>query len=238
MFMVLCKEQLAGMIDISAVKADSNCNEVDAIVEAAVKHKFIAVFTLPSFSRYAKTLLGEKSGIRLGGTVGFPSGSSTISTKAFEANELLQIGCDELDMVINIGKLKSGLFQDVTEEIKNIVAIAQKVPVKVILEVSLLNDHEIDVGSKIICDSGAQFIKTGTGWSGATTLEHIAAIKKSVGESINIKVAGGVRELDVLLKIHEMGVSRFGLGYKAAIDIIEEYSKTQEARNELSNLSL
>jgi deoxyribose-phosphate aldolase len=228
--MVLSKEQLAGMIDISAVKADSDCIEVESIVKAAFMHKFIAVFTLPSFSNYAKTLLGDQSGILLGGTVGFPSGSSTTASKAFEANELLQLGCDELDMVINIGKLKSCLYQDVATDIKRIVDIADKVPVKVILEVSLLNDSEIDVGSKIICDSGAQFIKTGTGWSGPTTLDHIAAIKRSVGESINIKVAGGVRELDVLLKIHEMGVSRFGLGYKAAIDIIEEFSKTQEVR--------
>jgi len=223
--MTLSGEQLARMIDISAVKADSTRSEVEAIINAARKYQFIAVFTLPCFASYAKSLMVGESEILLGGTVGFPSGSSTTETKAFEASELLGIGCDELDMVINIGKLKSKLYDDVATDIREIVKTAGYAPVKVILEVSLLTNDEIDAGAKIVRDSGARFVKTGTGWSGPTTIEHIQTIKQAIGDSIDIKVAGGVRHLDILLKIHEMGVSRFGLGHEAAITMMKEFSK-------------
>lgn len=223
--MNLTKDQVAGMIDISAVKAESSLQEVQQIVEAAKQHKFIAVFTLPSFASQARELLGEKSAIFLGGTVGFPSGASTTSTKAFEANELVELGCQELDMVINIGKLKSGLFNEVALDIKKVVEVASPAPVKVILEVGLLTDVEIDAGAKIVCESGAAYVKTGTGWNGVTTVEHITIIKNAVGDHIKLKAAGGVRDLDFLLKMYEMGVVRFGIGYRSAIGIMEEYVK-------------
>jgi deoxyribose-phosphate aldolase len=226
--MNLSKEQLAGMIDISAVKAESTANEVEMIVMAAKEHQFVAVFTLPTFTAFAKELLAGEKGILLGGTVGFPSRASTTPSKAFEADELLQMGCDELDMVINIGKLKSKMYNDVSTDIKQIVEVAAGHPVKVILEVALLTDSEICEGAHIIRDSGAQFVKTGTGWSGATSFEHIQAIKKSVGDSIKLKVAGGVRNLDQMLHMHEIGVSRFGIGHRAANSIIEEFIRRTE----------
>jgi len=223
--MSLSKEQVARMIDISAVKADSNIAEVESIVRAAKIHRFICVFTLPSFSAYAKKILSGETDIGLGGTVGFPSGSSTTSTKAFEAAELINFGCDELDMVVNIGKLKSNLYADVAADIKKVVEIAGNIPVKVILEVTMLTDSEIQDGAKIIRDSGAKFVKTGTGWLGATSFEHIRLIKEAVGDSIQLKVAGGVRNLDVLLKMHTMGVSRFGIGNNAAVAIMDEFTR-------------
>jgi len=226
--MNLTEEQVARMIDISAVKGDSSVDEVLSIVNAAKKYRFICVFTLPSLTQYAKDYLAGEPGIGLGGTVGFPSGSSTTATKEFEAAELLRMGCTELDMVINVGKLKSNLYTDVAADIKQIVAVARNVPVKVILEVCLLSDSEIQDGAKLIRDCGAQFVKTGTGWLGPTTFEHITLIKKAVGDSIQLKVAGGVRNLDVLLKMTEMGVSRFGIGNLAAIKIMEEFGKNNK----------
>ncbi len=221
--MHLTKTQVAKMIDISAVRAESSAEEIKTIVEAAKQHRFICVFSLPSFASLAKELLSKEIGIFLGGVVGFPSGASTTSTKAFEAEELIGIGCKELDMVINIGKLKSRLYGDVAEDMKKIVELAGPLPVKVILEVSLLTDPEIREGAKIIKDSGAQFVKTGTGWAGVTTFDHIRSIKEAVGDSIKLKVAGGVRNLDVLLKMHAMGVSRFGIGHKYAMSIMDEF---------------
>ncbi len=221
------KEQVARMIDISAVKADSRQEEVALIVQAAKEHHFIAVYALPSFTPYARQLLADDPAIRLGGTVGFPSGASTTSSKAFEAHELLELGCHELDMVINIGKLKSGLFQDVEADIQKIVALAGQTPVKVILEVSLLTGSEIQDGARIIMNNGAQFVKTGTGWLGATTFEHIALIKAAVGSSIQLKVAGGVRNLDTLQKMWQMGVTRFGIGHVSAINIMNEFNQKQ-----------
>jgi len=226
--MNLSKEQLARMIDISAVKADSSVEEVKSIVKAAIKFRFICVFTLPSLAPYAKEYLTGETGIDLGGAVGFPSGGSTTSAKSFEAEEMLRLGCNEIDMVINIGKLKSKLYKDVADDIKTIVTVAGGVPVKAILEVPLLKDSEIQDGAKIIRDSGAQFVKTGTGWLGATTFEHIRLIKEAVGESIQLKVAGGVRNLDVLLQMHEMGVSRFGIGHLSAINIMSEFIRNEK----------
>jgi deoxyribose-phosphate aldolase len=226
--MNLSKEQIARMIDISAVKSDSNIEEVELVVKAAKKYQFICVFTLPSFAAYAKKLLSGETEIGLGGTVGFPSGASTTASKAFEAAELVDLGCSELDMVINIGKLKSNLYREAAADIKKIVEIAGVIPVKVILEVDVLTDLEIQDGAKIIRDSGARFVKTGTGWLGATSFEHIRLIKEAVGESIQLKVAGGVRHLDVLLKMHDIGVSRFGIGNNSAISIMEEFTRNNK----------
>ena len=220
--MQISKHELVKMIDISAVKADSSVNEIKAIVNSAKEHHFICVFTLPAFAPYAKKYLGQNSDIMLGGTVGFPSGASSTSVKSLEAKELLDIGCHELDMVINIGKLKSKLYDDVAAEIITIVKIAGLVPLKVILETSLLNDYEIQEGAKIVRDCGAKFIKTGTGWNGITKQHHIEIIKQTVGEGIPLKVAGGVRDLNTLLMFLQMGVSRFGIGYQSAINIIHE----------------
>jgi deoxyribose-phosphate aldolase len=225
--MDLSQKELANMIDISAVKADSTMDEVREIVHLAREHRFLAVFTLPSMSSYAKQLLAEEEGILLGGTVGFPSGGSTILAKAFEADELIRAGCDELDMVVNIGKLKSALYKDVAADISQIVNVASPRPVKVILEVSLLTQDEICEGAKIVRDSGARYIKTGTGWAGPTTFDHIRSIKNSVNNDIALKVAGGVRDLDVLLEMWKMGVSRFGVGYRAAKNIVESFIQRQ-----------
>jgi deoxyribose-phosphate aldolase len=222
MIMGLSELELAQMIDISAVKAGSSLADVETIVSAAKEHHFIAIFPLPSLMVRAKQLLGDRTDIILGGTVGFPSGSSTTRTKVFEAKELVEIGCKELDMVIDIGKLRSNLYQEVAADIREVVDVAGNIPVKVILEVTLLSRQEIMDGARIVRDNGARFVKTGTGWSGSTTTDHLQAIKEAVGETIKIKVAGGVRNLDFLLKIHEMGVTRFGLGYHSALAILKE----------------
>lgn len=217
--------ELARMIDISAVKAGSTLNDVEAIVQAAKQYRFMAIFPLPSLVDRAKQLLGDFEDIILGGVVGFPSGSSTTNVKVVEAEDLIKLGCKELDMVIDVGKLRSQLYDEVASDINAVVDTAGKIPVKVILEVSLLTQKEITDGSLLIRDCGAKFVKTGTGWSGPTTTEHIALIKKAVGDTVQVKVAGGIRNLDFLLKIHDMGVTRFGLGYNSALAIVNEFQK-------------
>ena len=140
----------------------------------------------------------------------------------FQAKELKEAGCNEIDMVLNIGKLKSGMLNDIEDEIRQIKAAVSPLPLKVIMEVVLLTDEEIKTASSIILKAGADYIKTGTGWAGATTLHHIDLIKETVGDAIKLKVAGGVRTLDTLLEMYQMGVSRFGIGYKSALSIMEE----------------
>jgi deoxyribose-phosphate aldolase len=125
-------------------------------------------------------------------------------------------------MVMNIGKLKSGFDEEVKSDILAVKEAVAPLPLKVIIEVCLLTDEEITRASKIVRDCGVAFLKTGTGWAGATTMHHIDVIKEAVADTIPLKVAGGVRDLKTLLEMKAKGVSRFGIGYKSAIQIMEQ----------------
>lgn len=215
-------KEIASMIDISAVRAESTWNEIEDILRATAKYPFICVFSMPGMIDRILPYRNEIPNLRIGGIIGFPSGGETLEVKLFEARQMKEKGCDEVDMVLNIGKLKSGMLDEVKAEIEQIKAVVSPLPLKVIMEVALLTDEEITAASKIIRDAGAAFVKTGTGWAGATTEHHIEVIKAAVGDTIPLKVAGGVRSLDTLLKMRDMGVSRFGIGYKSALGIMRE----------------
>lgn len=218
-------KDIVSMIDISAVRAESTWNEIEDILEAAKEYPFICIFSMSGMIDRIRPYLTEIPETGLGGIVGFPSGGETVEAKLFEAQQLKEKGCDEIDMVLNIGKLKSGMLEDVKEEICLVRTAVAPLPLKVIMEVVLLTDDEIRQASRIIRDAGASFVKTGTGWAGATTNHHIEVIKKEIGDTIPLKVAGGVRTLDVLLEMYQMGVSRFGIGYRSALHIVEEAKK-------------
>jgi deoxyribose-phosphate aldolase len=147
----------------------------------------------------------------------------TDTPKVAEARELLQMGCGELDMVINLGLLRSGRYQRVLDDIQAVVDVAGGVPVKVILECHYLSDKEICKGCELCIKAGASFVKTGTGWAptGATP-ENIALIKSCVGDAIAIKAAGGVRGLDMVIEMYRLGARRFGVGLNSAIQIFRE----------------
>lgn len=159
----------------------------------------------------------------VGGVVGFPSGADTTFVKVADARDLLAAGVDELDMVINVGALKSGRYDQVRNDIRAVVDAGQGTPVKAILEIAYLTRDEIRRGSLLAVEAGASYIKTGTGWAGKpTTVDTIRLIKETVGDSAKIKAAGGVRSLDVLLEMVDAGCSRFGIGLSSALKIIEE----------------
>lgn len=210
------------MIDISAVRADSTIEEIEQIMDATKKYPFICIFTMPSMIAKIKERVKALPKTGIGGIVGFPSGGETTESKLAEAQEMKELGCDEIDMVLNIGKLKSNMDKEVADEILAIRKVVSPTPLKVIMEVALLTDDEITRAAKIIRDCGASFVKTGTGWAGATTMHHIDVIKAAVGDTIPLKVAGGVRDLDSLLEMHSKGVSRFGIGFKSAIKVMEQ----------------
>ncbi|WP_338394308.1 deoxyribose-phosphate aldolase [Fulvitalea axinellae] len=213
--------EIAGLIDISAVKTESDLKAVNEIIEAAKTHRFICVFPMPGFLEHTIERLKDDSGVLVGGVVGFPSGGESTATKIFQAKENVAKGCDEVDMVMNVAKLKSGLFEEVLEDIIAVRKAIAPMPLKVIIETPLLEESEIAEASRIVMASGADFVKTGTGWSGATTLRHVEIIKAEVGDNVKIKVAGGVRDLDTLLAMRDMGACRFGIGKEAAINIME-----------------
>ena len=219
---IISSREIARLIDISAVRADSTRQDVEDIIDGAIKHNFICVFPMPGMLPLVFEKLKDHPQIGIGGVVGFPSGGETTASRQFQAKELKEAGCNEIDMVLNIGKLKSGMLNDIEDEIRQIKAAVSPLPLKVIMEVVLLTDEEIKTASSIILKAGADYIKTGTGWAGATTLHHINLIKETVGDAIKLKVAGGVRTLDTLQEMYQMGVSRFGIGYKSALSIMEE----------------
>jgi deoxyribose-phosphate aldolase len=214
-------QELVRMIDLSAVRAESDESEVVAMADWARKFRCVAVFALPSMTPLLCRLLKGEADIAVGGAVGFPSGGTTTSSKVREAEELLSMGCRELDMVINVGFLRSGRRDDVSADIRAVVGAAGGVPVKVILECHHLNDDQIRVACSCSEEGGAAFVKTGTGWapSGAT-VHNVGLMKSCVGDRLGVKAAGGVRSLDDILALHRAGAARFGIGLSSAKAIL------------------
>jgi deoxyribose-phosphate aldolase len=219
----LTAQNLAEMVDLSAVRADVAENELKSLAESAIRYHCKCVYVMPCYIPLIRELLPSDSGVYVGGTVGFPSGADTTRIKVEQAKMRVKEGCDELDMVINVGMLKSKRYSYVKEDIRAVTAEAQGKPVKVILEVTYLNRDEIKKGCELSISCGAQFVKTGTGWAPEpTTIEHVRLIKSFVGDAIKIKVAGGVRDLKTLIAMHKLGATRFGIGLSSGIKIFEE----------------
>lgn len=215
--------QLPRYIDISGVRTDVSLNELDTIVETAKRFQFICAFAMPCFTRRLVEKLADEPNIKVGGVVGFPSGADTTFIKVADAKDMMSAGVDELDMVINVGALKSGHYNLVRDDIKAVVDAANGLPVKSILEIAYLTDDEIKRGSLLAVEAGVTFVKTGTGWATKpTTVETIKLIKSTIGDDALIKAAGGVRALDTVLEMMDAGCSRFGIGLKSVMNIIEE----------------
>lgn len=221
--MNLNKEDISKMIDLSAVRAEDDDVYIQSLVDCAQKYHCIAIYTLPGRVQYAKNLLPAAFNVILGGAVGFPSGGNTTAVKVFETKELIQLGCREIDMVINISKLISGRFQEVKEDIHAVVQSAGEIPVKVILECHYLNDELILKAADISIDAGAKWVKTGTGWAptGATA-HNVSLLQSHVGNTIGIKATGGIRDLKKLIELYQCGARRFGVGLAASKKILEQ----------------
>lgn len=214
---------IARAVDISGVRTDVTRQEIDRIVAACQEYRFICAFAMPCFTPYLKQKLSGVDGVMVGGVVGFPSGADSTSVKVMAAKEHLKTGCDELDMVINVGALKSGMDQAVLDDIRAVVDAAEGKPVKSILEVAYLSDEEICRGSELAVRAGVTYVKTGTGWANKpTTVEVIRLIKRTIGDGALIKAAGGVRTLDTMLKMMDAGCVRFGVGLRSIISIMDE----------------
>jgi deoxyribose-phosphate aldolase len=216
-------QQIAGMIDISAVQASHGIAEIKEMVENAKRFGFFSVHTLPCWVGDVRQMVPDTSGILIGGPIGFPSGGHKTDIKVAEAKGLLSDGAQEMDLMMNLGKFLSGDYGYVESEIARLVETAGNVPLKVIMEVHYLKADQIKKACELCINAGAAFVKTGTGWStSGATLEVIGLITGFVGDAIKVKAAGGIRDLSTLLKMHAMGVARFGINQNSAIDIIEE----------------
>jgi deoxyribose-phosphate aldolase len=221
--MLLTAKEIAKMIDISCVRTTSSRADIEEMVEAARKYGFGQVSVLQSFIPYTKQLLRDASGVRLVGNVSFPSGSDSTTLKVAQAKEMLAAGCDEIDMMMNIGKLRSGEIPEVEADVSAVIKTVHPTPVKVIIEIMYLTQEETAQACGVCLRSGAAFIKTGTGWANrGTTVEDVRLVKSFVDDRIKIKASGGIRELNTLVDMYNAGASRFGVNLKSGIKILEE----------------
>jgi deoxyribose-phosphate aldolase len=221
--MKLTVEQLARMLDLSAVRTEVDFAEVRRLAEVARQYHCVCAFVLPCYFPELKALLAGAPDVGAGGVVGFPSGAHSTAIKVAEAREQLMAGAAELDMVINVGMLRSGRDNYVVDDIHAVVEAAGAVPVKVILEAHYLKDDEIIRGSQLAVRAGAAFVKTGTGWAPTgATLHNVRLMKSAVGDAARVKAAGGVRDLKTVVEMIRLGVSRFGVGLGSGIKILDE----------------
>lgn len=211
-------KNLSRYIDHTLLKADATENEVIKLCNEAKEYDFFSVCINPGFVELATKELSE-SNVAVCTVIGFPLGSSTPETKAFETKDAIQKGATEVDMVINISKLKDKKNDEVLEDIKAVVNAAdKKALVKVIIETCLLTDEEKERACKLAKDAGADFVKTSTGFStGGATKEDIALMRKTVGTEMGVKASGGVRTYEDAVTMIESGATRIGASASIAI---------------------
>lgn len=211
-------KNLSRYIDHTLLKADATENEVIKLCNEAKEYDFFSVCINPGFVELAAKELSE-SNVAVCTVIGFPLGASTPETKAFETRDAIQKGAAEVDMVINISKLKDKKDEEVLKDIKAVVDAAdKKALVKVIIETCLLTDEEKERACKLAKDAGADFVKTSTGFStGGATKEDIALMRKTIGTEMGVKASGGVRTYEDAVTMIESGATRIGASASIAI---------------------
>jgi len=222
-------QKLVNMVDISAVRTDVTLLELEQLASVGKKAGVAAVVTMPCFTPELVRLMGENSDVMLAGVAGFPSGADTTTTKVLTTREMIGLGCKEIDMVINVGALKSRLNAVVKDDIAAVVSAAEGLPVKAILETNYLSEEEIRRGTAICVEAGVAYVKTGTGWTNhVATPDVIRMISEVVDGKAQVKAAGGIRTLTDMRELHAAGATRFGISLSSFINILEEIEHTTE----------
>ena len=205
--------------DHTLLKQDSRWEDVKIICDDAVKYECASVCISPCFVKKAKEYMADK--MRITTVIGFPNGANTTATKVFETKDAIENGADEIDMVINIGELKTGNYSYVEDEIKAVKEACGDHILKVIIETCLLTDDEKIKMCEIVTKSGADYIKTSTGFSTAgATFDDIRLFGEHVGKDVKIKAAGGISSIEDAEKFIELGADR--LGTSRIVKIVKE----------------
>ena len=196
-------------VDHTLLTQSATFDDIKGIIDDGITYKTASVCIPPSFVRQAAAYAGGR--VRICTVIGFPNGYSTTDVKCFECKEAIDNGADEIDMVINIGDLKAGKYESVLNEIKAVKAACGCRVLKVIIETCLLTDDEKIKMCEIVNESGADYIKTSTGFSSAgATFDDIALFAKHIAPHVKIKAAGGISSIDDAVKFIELGASRLG----------------------------
>ena len=217
------KKKIAKTIDHSLLKPEMTRDEVRQGCEIAKKYDVASVCCKPSDVAFCAEIL-KGTDIEIGTVVGFPHGSSTTATKVFETKAAIADGATEIDMVLNIGLLKSGLYEEVKSDIKAVVDAAGGKMVKVILENAYLTDDEKVTACKLCEAAGAHYVKTSSGYAptGATVAD-VKLMRASVSPKVKVKSAGGVRTLDALIEMLDAGIERSGATTTSTM--LDEYTQ-------------
>lgn len=204
-------------IDHTLLKPDANSDQIDQLLAEAKEFDFASVCVNPTWVAYATEAL-RGSDVKVCTVVGFPLGANTAAVKAFETRDAIANGADELDMVINIGALKSGDLDLVEKDIRAVVEASGDKLVKVIIEACLLSEQEKITACQLSQKAGADFVKTSTGFStGGATVADVALMRKTVGPDMGVKAAGGARSYADALAFVEAGATRIGTSSGVAI---------------------
>ncbi|MFF2483175.1 deoxyribose-phosphate aldolase [Paenibacillus sp. NPDC058071] len=211
-------EQVAAAIDHTALKAETTKEEIAKLCAEAKAHKFATVCVNPGWVSLSAELLKD-SGVGVTTVIGFPLGATTTFAKAAETKEAIDNGATEVDMVLNVGLLKSGDLAGVRRDVEGVVAASSgRAVVKVILETGLLTDDEKVTACEICKAAGADYVKTSTGFGkGGATEEDIALMRRTVGPDMGVKASGGVRDMATAQRMLAAGASRIGASSSVAI---------------------
>ena len=204
-------------IDHTLLKADASQEQIETLIEEAKKYDFASVCVNPTWVNFAAQAL-KATDVKVCTVIGFPLGANTPELKAFETSDAIQNGANGVDMVINIGALKSRNFDLVERDIRAVVEAAKGTLVKVIIETCLLTDDEKVKACQIAQKAGADFVKTSTGFStGGATVEDVALMRKTVGPDMGVKASGGARSYEDALAFIKAGATRIGASSGVAI---------------------
>ncbi|NIZ40373.1 deoxyribose-phosphate aldolase [Entomospira entomophila] len=218
-------QSIAKMIDHTLLKPDATSDQIMKLCQEAMQYNFASVCINPHWIPLAKETITQDD-VKICTVVGFPLGANSTKTKVVETQDAIKMGAEEIDMVLNISKVKEGDFIYVEDEIKQVVQASAGHIVKVILETCLLTEEEIITACQSCIQAGAQFVKTSTGFSTrGATVEDVLLMKKTVGDHCEVKAAGGVRTMSDMMKMIKAGASR--IGTSAGVSLIQNLESSE-----------
>ncbi|MGC7160875.1 deoxyribose-phosphate aldolase [Metamycoplasma hominis] len=218
--------ELNKYIDHTNLSPSATSKDIDKLIQEAIKYDFKSVCIAPSYVKYAKEAL-KNSDVLVCTVIGFPLGYNAISVKVYETKIAVEHGADEIDMVINVGRFKDGQYEYVLNEIKAIKEACNGKTLKVIVETALLTKAELIKITELVMQSGADFIKTSTGFSyRGASFEDIQTMKETCGDKLLIKASGGIKNLADAQEMIRLGANR--LGMSKSVPVMEELFKLEK----------
>ena len=219
---------LASYIDQTFLRADATEEEIEKLCSESVKYGFASVCVNPFWVKTCKRVL-KKTQVKVCTVVGFPLGANVSCVKAFEAEQAVKDGADEIDMVINIGALKSGNYDEVRKDIASVIRVVKGRTVKLILETCYLTAREIVQACRIASLAGVSFVKTSTGFgSGGAKVQDVKLIKEVSGPVMKVKASGRIRDYNTAVKLIKAGADRLGTSSGVKI-LLKGQEKKQKA---------